>query len=114
MQKILFLLPLILALLVSGTVEAKKKKYPNGDYYEGEWKKGQPDGFGKMIYANGNVYEGNWENGLPNGEGKMTYKGGGIYEGMFPVCCDIIEVDIFTFAKFFPGVFTSGVRSCFR
>lgn len=81
MQKILFLLPLILALLVSGTVEAKKKKYPNGDYYEGEWKKGQPDGFGKMIYANGNVYEGNWENGLPNGEGKMTYKGGGIYEG---------------------------------
>ena len=64
MQKILFLLPLILALLVSGTVEAKKKKYPNGDYYEGEWKKGQPDGFGKMIYANGNVYEGNWENGL--------------------------------------------------
>lgn len=28
MKKLLFLLPLILALLVSGTVEAKKKKYP--------------------------------------------------------------------------------------
>ena len=39
MNKFLFLLPLILALLVSGTVDAKKKKYPNGDYYEGEWKK---------------------------------------------------------------------------
>lgn len=72
MQKILFLLPLILALLVSGTVEAKKKKYPNGDYYEGEWKKGQPDGFGKMIYANGDVYEGNWVLGKMEGQGVMT------------------------------------------
>lgn len=81
MQKILFLLPLILALLVSGTVEAKKKKYPNGDYYEGEWKKGQPDGFGKMIYANGNIYEGNWILGVFNGFGKMTYNNGDIYEG---------------------------------
>lgn len=51
MKKILFLLPLILALFVSGTVEAKKKKYPNGDYYEGEMKKGKPDGLGKMIYG---------------------------------------------------------------
>ena len=46
MKKILFLLPLILALLVSGTVEAKKKKYPNEDYYEGKWKKGNPNGIG--------------------------------------------------------------------
>lgn len=81
MKKLLFLLPLVLALLVSGTVEAKKKKYPNGDYYEGEWKKGQPDGFGKMIYANGNIYEGNWILGVFNGFGKMTYNNGDIYEG---------------------------------
>lgn len=72
MKKLLFLLPLILALLVSGTVEAKKKKYPNGDYYEGEWKKGQPNGFGKMIYANGDVYEGNWVLGKMEGQGVMT------------------------------------------
>ena len=44
MKKLLFLLPLIFTLLVSGTVEAKKKKYPNGDYYEGEWKNGKPHG----------------------------------------------------------------------
>lgn len=72
MRKILFLLPLILALLVSGTVEAKKKKYPNGDYYEGEMKKGVPHGFGKMTYVNGNTYEGAWKDGK-YGFGKMTY-----------------------------------------
>lgn len=63
MQKILFLLPLIFALLVSGTVEAKKKKYPNGDYYEGEWKNGKPHGNGKMIFSNGSSYDGIWDNG---------------------------------------------------
>ena len=80
MNKIIFVLPLLLALLVSVNADAKKKKYPNGNYYEGEWKKGQPNGFGKMIYANGNTYEGYWENGLPNGEGKMTCVTGFIYE----------------------------------
>lgn len=73
MNRFLFLLPLILALLVSGTVDAKKKKYPNGDYYEGEWKKDAPNGVGKMIYANGNIYQGSWSNGQPNGYGTMDY-----------------------------------------
>ena len=73
MNRFLFLLPLILALFVSVTVDAKKKKYPNGDYYEGEWKKGAPDGIGKMIYANGNIYQGSWSNGQPNGHGTMDY-----------------------------------------
>lgn len=81
MKKILFLLPLILALLVSGTVEAKKKKYPNGDYYEGEWKKGTPNGKGKMIYANGDIYVGQWIFGEIEGQGSMTYKNGNYYEG---------------------------------
>lgn len=80
MRKILFLLPLILALLVSGTVEAKKKKYPNGDYYEGEMKKGVPHGFGKMTYVNGNTYEGAWKDGK-YGFGKMTYANGNTYSG---------------------------------
>ena len=33
---------------------------------------------------------------------------------MFPVSRDVNEVDIVTFAKFFPGIFATGVRSCFR
>lgn len=81
MNRLLFILPLILALLASSTVEAKKKKYPNGDYYEGEWKKGQPHGTGKMVYANGDMYEGNWLFGKIEGEGQMTYKNGRRYIG---------------------------------
>lgn len=81
MKKILFLLPLILALLVSSTVEAKKKKYPNGDYYEGKWKKGNPNGIGIMKYANGNIYEGNWVEGQISGKGVMKYANGNIYDG---------------------------------
>lgn len=81
MKKILFLLPLILALLVSGTVEAKKKKYPNGDYYEGKWKKGNPNGIGIMKYANGDTYEGNWLRGKFSGQGVMKYANGNVYDG---------------------------------
>lgn len=81
MKKILFLLPLILALLVSGTIEAKKKKYPNGDYYEGEWKKGAPNGKGVMTYANGNRYVGQWNFGVIEGQGIMAYKNGDCYDG---------------------------------
>lgn len=81
MNKLLFMLPLVLALLVSVNADAKKKKYPNGDYYEGEWKKGQPNGIGKMVYANGDVYEGSWVFGKIEGEGKMKYKDGKSYTG---------------------------------
>ena len=84
MNRLVFILPLILVLLVSGTAEAKKKKYPNGDYYEGEWKKGQPHGTGKMIYANGNVYEGNWNFGQKE-NGKMIYANGDIFEGKWDI-----------------------------
>ena len=55
MKQFIFLLPLICALLVVGPIEAKKKKYPNGDYYEGEWKKGAPHGIGTMKYADKRV-----------------------------------------------------------
>lgn len=61
--------------------EAKKKKYPNGDVYEGEWKGGKPDGKGKMTYVNGAIYEGDWKKGQPEGKGKMVYVSGDIYEG---------------------------------
>lgn len=81
MKKLLFLLPLMILLAVSITVEAKEVKYPNGDYYNGGWKKGQPNGIGKMIYVNGDTYEGNWKDGEQDGFGKMTYDYGDIYEG---------------------------------
>lgn len=78
---ILFLLPLFLGLLVSNDIEAKKKKYSNGDRYEGEWKDGAPNGNGKMIYANGDIYIGSWLSGNKHGEGEMTYANGDHYGG---------------------------------
>lgn len=82
---ILFLLPLFLGLLVSNDIEAKKKKYPNGDRYEGEWKDGAPNGNGKMIYANGDIYIGSWLSGNKHGKGEMAYANGDHYEGSWRI-----------------------------
>ena len=81
MNKLSYVLLIIVALFVVNSTEAKKKKYPNGDYYEGKWKKKSPHGFGTMTYANGDVYSGNWVYGSKKGQGKMTYKNGDVYEG---------------------------------
>jgi len=62
-----------------------KGKYiwSSGDIYEGNWVKGQIQGFGKMIYTNGDIYEGNWTDGKPEGEGKYTCADGDVYQGLF-------------------------------
>lgn len=74
MKNIIYYLPLILFLICATTASAKKKKYPNGDYYEGQWKKRMPHGEGTMRYANGDLYIGNWVFGKYSGEGTKTYK----------------------------------------
>ena len=81
MKKLIYLLPLICAILVVGPIEAKKKKYPNGDVYNGKWKKGNPHGEGEMKYANGDIYYGNWDYGIKSGTGIMNYKNGDYFEG---------------------------------
>lgn len=72
---------LMLSLLVLTTnVEAKKKKYPNGDVYVGKWKKGAPEGQGKLTRANGEWCEGIWHVGyLTEGDYHMT--DGTVYKG---------------------------------
>ena len=81
MKRYLYLLPILLAFLSVETAEAKKVKYPNGDYYIGKWKKKTPHGLGTMTYANGDTYTGLWIYGVKAGEGRMTYNDGSIYEG---------------------------------
>jgi hypothetical protein len=44
------------------------------DSYEGQFKKGEPDGKGSYKWADGKLYDGQWKNGLREGEGKMIYK----------------------------------------
>jgi len=55
-------------------------EYKTGDEYNGEWKNGTIDGYGKYIFANGDIYIGKWkDNEKTNGE--MTYTNGDIYNG---------------------------------
>ena len=50
--------------------------------YEGNYKNGLKDGYGKMIYPSGDVYEGMWVENNMCGEGTYTYKAtGDIYSG---------------------------------
>ncbi len=44
------------------------------DMYEGHFKKGYPDGFGKYIWLTGEIYEGFWKKGKMSGEGTYTFK----------------------------------------
>ena len=41
------------------------------DAYEGDFKKGLPDGKGTYSWQNGDIYVGEWKKGLQNGEGKF-------------------------------------------
>ena len=49
-------------------------KYANGTVYEGEFKDGLREGFGRMEYPNLDFYEGEWREGLPHGQGKYYYR----------------------------------------
>ena len=42
--------------------------------YDGEFKNGNKDGFGKEIYLNGEYYLGYFKNNLKNGKGKLFNK----------------------------------------
>jgi hypothetical protein len=41
------------------------------DTYVGSFRKGFPDGIGKYTWSNGNYYDGNWKKGLKEGKGEI-------------------------------------------
>ena len=45
------------------------------DTYQGEFKKGMPDGSGIYTWSTGDYFDGNWKNGMKDGEGKLVLKG---------------------------------------
>ena len=53
--------------------------------YEGEWKDGREEGYGRKIFGSANkkfdYYLGYWLKGKPNGFGLMLYKNGKSEEG---------------------------------
>ena len=58
-------------------------EYNNGDKYNGIWKDDKREGKGKLIYSNGDIYNGDWKNDKKEGKGTMEYYNGDTYEGNF-------------------------------
>lgn len=56
---------------------------PDGGYYFGQLRDGQPHGTGTKHFTNGNIYAGEWRNGLRHEKGKLTFRNGDVYEGVF-------------------------------
>jgi hypothetical protein len=51
--------------------------------YEGEFKNGELNGYGKLKYRNGSVYTGEFKNNMQYGLGTMIHKSGVSYTGNF-------------------------------
>jgi len=59
-------------------------QYNDGGVYDGEWKFGAMDGFGKLFYPSEKLaYEGYWVNNTFNGEGKIYNEIPVEFEGLF-------------------------------
>jgi hypothetical protein len=61
---------------VSGQLHGKGARVTWEGYYEGDFRNGLPNGFGKMKYSLGGEYEGQWLNGVRHGKGTAHYAGG--------------------------------------
>ena len=53
--------------------------YPDQNQYDGEWKLGKFDGFGKFSWKNGETYEGYYKEGVRQGKGRYTFKNNNWY-----------------------------------
>lgn len=58
-----------------------RKTYDNGNYYEGDWKNGEPNGKGKLVFSDGIIHEGDFVDGRLE-KGKVIWTNGVIYEGI--------------------------------
>ena len=48
-------------------------------YYEGDWRNGLPNGFGRIIYDDGSLYEGCFNNGVAECDQALFICGNGNY-----------------------------------
>lgn len=59
------------------------KKYENGDFYEGEFRRGKCHGRGVRRFSQGGRYEGDWVDGLVDGFGVEIFPVGSLYCGHY-------------------------------
>ncbi len=55
----------------------ERERHLELDQYNGEFKKGLPEGTGIYIWETGEKYEGSWKKGMRDGEGSYTFKSEG-------------------------------------
>ena len=58
-------------------------KYPTGNVYEGQFKRGRKHGPGTFTWAHGDVFKGDYQNGLMHGQGIYTWANGNVFEGAY-------------------------------
>lgn len=56
---------------------------PNGDVYQGQYRRGQRHGKGLYVFTNGARYLGEYRCGLKRGTGKFYYPDGSTYDGQW-------------------------------
>jgi len=57
------------------------QQWPDGTFYDGEWKGDKIHGKGTITHPNGDIYEGDWIAGKAHGKGRLRRRDGSIYEG---------------------------------
>lgn len=58
-----------------------RKEYSDGRIYEGEFKYGEPHGWGTYTWPNDDIYIGEFVNGLRSGHGQQSFGNGDSYAG---------------------------------
>ena len=48
-----------------------KFEWPDGRFYEGEYKMDKKDGYGIFTWKDGRIYKGYWKNGKQHGDGEF-------------------------------------------
>lgn len=58
-------------------------RWPNGSKYDGHWRDGRRNGFGKLEASDGFFYDGSWVDNAMEGKGFARYPNGQEYDGMW-------------------------------
>ena len=84
--------------------------WPNGNRYVGEWKEGQPHGYGTYTWPEGDSYVGLFVNGMRHGQGTYVWPDGDKYVGEFHLG-DMHGLGTYLFAKgdVLGGIWSDGV-----
>ena len=61
--------------------------------YEGDFKNGVMEGYGKMFFSNGMVYDGEWQDDQMVGQGILSFPDGKVVRGVWNEC-DLIEGEL--------------------